>query len=234
MEWTGPLKVFLGTGGPETLNFGSANLKRQPFLYVPLSLSYVRTAIRYLSRNKLAYYIEGVGGNVVSYNDESDLERIKKQLPPGARLIPNPGKIMSHLGETHLTVSQGKELADALGPDPIATLIRVGLFDAAGQGIPTPIKHKYIFRVMRAAYYKDDADPDGPILIAEQVRVPWFTKVRKTLGLSPCPSLPYGRHYIPHITCGFIARRNLIHRSYVDQHRPKTSESHSESESTAA
>ncbi len=143
--------------------------------------------------------------------------RDKDKIPENAIIIENPGRYLIHTGEGHITISMGEELSRALGPNPIETLKELDLFDASGRGIRTPIAYTGELRVMYAGYYKDESDPKGPILIAEQVSVPELPSIRNRLGLSSLPTLASGQTYIPHITYGYIAKKNLIHQSYKDK-----------------
>lgn len=210
------MQVQLGTGADNTLNFGTGDPKRPGFLYIPVPLARVRAMIRYLSRDKTAYFIEGKGGLVVPTEQQD-------KIPQGALVIPDPGKRMTHVGEAHVTVSMGPELEKALAGDPRGTLVRAGLFSQTGEGVSCPVEFTGTLRVLQAGFYKDEYDPKGPILVAEEVRVPKLTAVRKALGLAELPTLPGGQPYIPHITYGYIAEKNLIHATYVQQHgsRPR-------------
>ena len=210
MTWTGEITPILGDGRPESLNYGTGDVTRPNFLYIPIPLSRIRTMHRYLSRDKIAYCIESVGGHVVSVRD-------KDKIPENAIIIENPGRYLIHTGEGHITVSMGEELSRALGPNPIETLKELEIFDDSGRGIRTPIAYTGELRVMYAGYYKDESDPKGPILIAEQVSVPELPSIRNRLGLSSLPTLASGQTYIPHITYGYIAKKNLIHQSYKDK-----------------
>lgn len=118
-----------------------------------------------------------------------------------------------------MTISMGAELSKALGDNPKEVLINAGLFDSDGNGIPTPVSHTGIFKTLNAPFYKDEADPEGPSLIAELVKVPDFKKIRRSLGLSPMPEIPgLSGPYLPHITIGYVANLNKIHQSYIDRH----------------
>lgn len=210
-SWLGNIQVKLGTGAAETLNFGSGDPKRPGFLYIPIQLDRVRTMIRYMTRGKTAYYVEGKGGLVIPSEQ-------KDRIPPGALVIPDPGKRLTRVGEAHITVSMGPELEKALVGDPQGTLTKAGLFNTFGQGVRCPIEYTGLLRVLQAGFYKDEYDPKGPILIAEEVHVSNMIHIRESLGLPAMPVLPNGQPYIPHITYGYIAERNLIHQTYIQKH----------------
>jgi hypothetical protein len=127
------------------------------------------------------------------------------------------GNKLTHVGEAHVTVSMGPELSEALGEDPVRILIDAKLFDSSGNGIAVPVKHTGDYKILNAPYYKDDADPDGPSLVAEVVEVPLLESMRTLLGLSPLPQIG-ARQYIPHITIGYMANLNKIHQSYVEKY----------------
>lgn len=83
-----------------------------------------------------------------------------------------------------------------------------------------PIRHTGNFKVMQSLYYKDDADPDGPLLVSEAVQVPEAAAVRQKLGLPAVPPLPPSikSAYVPHITIGFAANVDSIAADYVGQY----------------
>jgi hypothetical protein len=166
--------------------------------------------IRYLSRDQIAYFVEGQGGLVIPSAQKS-------RIPPEARIIPNPGRKMAHVGEAHITVSMGPELTKALGPNPTQTLMETGFFEPNGKGMRCTIQYTHKLRVLQAAFYKDEADPKGPILIAEEVRCPAMAHIREKLGMPALPTMPDGQPYIPHVTYGYIAAKNIIHQTYVQK-----------------
>lgn len=134
------------------------------------------------------------------------------------KLIKKIGRPLTHVGEAHVTVSIGQELSDVLGDNPKQVLINAGLFDSGGNGISTPVQHTGEFKILNAPFYKDDADPEGPSLVAEVVEVPILKQIRELLGLSPEPAYPWLKGpYIPHITIGYMANLNKIHQSYIDK-----------------
>jgi len=125
---------------------------------------------------------------------------------------------LTHVGEAHVTISMGQELVDALGDEPRRRLHEAGLVDEGGRGIPVRVHHSGEFKTLPAAYYKDEADPGGPLVVAEMVEVPQLSAIRGALGLSALPTLPSGAAYVPHVTIGYIANLNKIHQSYVARH----------------
>lgn len=185
--WVGPLEDELGNGRPYTLNYGTGSPGRPNILYIPVPLSVVRSAIKLLSG---PITVDG---------------------------IRSPGKSLTHVGEAHATVSMGPELPRALGQQPGDTLRGAGLFDDDGNGITVQVVHTHQYKVMNAAFYKDEADPAGPQLVAELVDIPQLSQIRTALGLSPLPQIPGIAQYLPHITVGYMANLNNIHKSYVDQ-----------------
>ena len=125
------------------------------------------------------------------------------------------GNKLVHVGEAHVTVSMGQELPTALGKDPVATLRAAGLFNSAGDGVSVKVRHTGDYKMLNAAFYRDEADPLGPMLVAELVEVSGLTSIRSRLGLTPLPVLPGIPNYLPHLTVGYCARLNKIHSSYV-------------------
>jgi len=191
--WMGPLTPQLGTNESYTLNFGG-NPGRPPMLYVPVPLSRVRYAIRAIR-----------SGAIVPTTTDGG------EPPSRARL--------THVGEAHATISMGPELG-GLGPDPTAALRRSGLFDETGRGVRVEVRHTGQYKWLRASFYKDEADPAGPMLVAEVVQIPQLRAIRETLGMTSLPQIPGIAHYIPHVTVGYLPKLNLIHQSYLAQRRP--------------
>lgn len=132
------------------------------------------------------------------------------------KLEPKYGRL-THVGEAHVTVSMGPELSAALGDDPLRTLVDRGLFNSSGDGIPVEVGHTGRYRWMRAPFYKDEADPEGPALISELVDVPQLVEIRTSLGLSPLPKIPGQEVYYPHVTIGYMSNLDKIHQSYMDR-----------------
>lgn len=190
--WMGKLEAVLGTDEPYTLNYGGTP-GRPPMLYVPIPLSAVRTAISRIAKGRIKPDGDGDGPD------------------PGTR------PKLTHVGEAHATVSMGPELPAALGQDPEAELRASGLFDGVGAGVRVKVRHTGEYRWMRASFYKDEADPKGPLLAAEIVEIPDLERIRTALGLSPLPRIPGVDVYIPHVTVGYLPNLNLIHKSYMDK-----------------
>lgn len=201
LRWTGKLKVQFGSGEPYTLNWGTSDLSRPSFLYVPVPLSHIRSALRYL-QNATGWYdqvnrLGGVGG-------------LRSQQPAHYELYPNIGRGLVHSGEAHLTIAMAPEM----GPDPERIVLESGLV-APEAGIMVPVHHTGNYKVMRAASLRDDQDPQGPLLVSEVVRVPTMSRIRTELGLSPHPQVPGVANYIPHITMGYLAKSYM---SYMQVH----------------
>ena len=205
--WVGPIRLILGSGQPYTLNYGTGDVGRPPFIYVPVPLSVVRSAIRHL-RHATAWFdqaamIGGVG---------------EPPGKPGVVIIPDVGRRLKHVGEAHFTVCMAPELFQALD-DPAATLQERGMC-RPGWGMPVEVRHTGNFKVLRSVYYRDTADPEGPFLVAEVVDVPAMGEIRTALGLSATPKLPPGitSAYVPHVTLGFVAATDTVDRDYVALH----------------
>lgn len=212
LKWTGNLHVLLGSGEPYTLNWGTSDLSRPAFLYVPIPLSFVRSCLTKLQEATGWYdplrQIGGIGGEEIRY-------------PEYFEVYPKIGRRLTHIGEAHLTISMGPE-AGGLGQK----LVESGLL-MRGQGIPVPIQHTGEFKLMRAAFYRDERDPDGPLLVSEAVSVPAYSKIRSRLGLSQTPKIPGITNYIPHITLGYLASTHLgFDKLYGRQPRQRTRDQH--------
>ncbi len=123
------------------------------------------------------------------------------------------GKKLTHVGEAHATISMSPEV-NVIKPEH---LLAAGLFKD-NVGIHVEVIHTGKFMEMNAQFYKDEADPEGPILVAEIVKIPAMTEIRTRLGLSPLPQIPGVTKPVQHVTIGYVPNLNLINKSYVEKY----------------
>jgi hypothetical protein len=227
--WSGPLKNYLGDGSDWSLNYGTADESRDPMLYIKVPLALTRSAVRDAASNLVVWGgtnpqggYERIGSLTPEEIQQKRDQILTKEPDSEVRFYPK----LTHVGESHITVSMGAELAGALGDSPAEKLRRakVGgkpLFGPDGSGMKTPydIDREHPYKVFRAGFYRDDIDTHGPLLLALAVDAPLIYKARLALGL---PRV-FAAWWEPHATIGYIPRYNVIHKSYVAQHgsRPR-------------
>lgn len=225
----GSIKNVLGNGEPWTINYGTGIANKPPFLYISVPTALARSAIR------------DVSNNLVIWADPSDLQgkylRIGKkplnqlrtirdkilQQDPDAEIAFYPK--LTHVGESHVTVAMGPELSALGSQEEILHKLRLAqvggkpLFDQDGNGQTTEanIDRDSPYMVLRAGFYKDEADATGPLLVAMDVDCSLYYEARAALGMPKVFRLPNGGFWQQHFTVGYAPRKNLIHRSYVNQ-----------------
>jgi hypothetical protein len=233
VTWVGPLHNTLGDGSDYTVNFGSSDRSRPPLLYIQIPLYLVNSAMRHVSRGSLIWAAQDqTTGRLERVSGRDQAKALVKkilQADPTAEVYPFPR--LDNVGESHISITMGQELAGALqrlrqqgGFSTDADALRslkidgVPLFAEDGRGLSSKIAIvEPAFSVFRAAYYKDEVDATGPMLVALNVETDMYTKVRVALGLSPTFKLPGSNFaYKQHVTLGYIPKKNLIRKSFLE------------------
>lgn len=237
-EFVGPLRNSLGDGSDWSINYGTGD-SRSPFLYIKVPLQFVNSAIRKVRKNYLIYAEYGTSGTIEQVSSAEEGKARAKQLlraNPNLELYLFPK--ITHVGESHLTIAMGRDLHEALlvlqerfgVNDPVSALrdLKINgrpLFDRRGSGLKADIDITTDpFTVYRAGYYSDEADPAGPMVVALKVKADLYPLVREALGL-PREAIVPGtendkggpKKWSQHITLGYIAKKNMIHQSYLDR-----------------
>ena len=241
-EYVGPLHNFLGNGEDWTVNYGTGDMNRNPFLYIKVPFRLIKNAIA-----KLRDYViwSGPGqsdghcqetGRIPSWEKRHIRDSILRHYPNTVEIYFHPK--LTHVGEAHITISMGRELETALDNIKrelglltewskqqlgynveVLKQLQIGgrpLFDDNGNGLETgwQIDKNEPFSVVRAGFYKDEVDVEGPLLVAFNVETDLYYKVREALGLPRQFTLPNGAVYVQHITIGYIPKRNIINKRF--------------------
>jgi len=237
IKWTGPLHNFLGDGSDWTLNFGTGDTSRSSFLYIKAPMSLINSSIKHIAQSQLIWALpnatEGVCENIGTDKNKTK-ERIAtiQSAYPDAEIYAYPK--LTHVGESHITISMDPELRKAL--DNLPTIgtglardikalqyLKIGkkhLFDNSGKGLTTDylLETEEPYKVLRAGYYSDDYDPTGPMLVALNLLTDLYSDVREALNLPAKFVMNNGIAWKQHVTIGYIPQKNLINRSFVDKH----------------
>lgn len=229
-RWMGPIENVLGNGEDWSINYGTGDPNMPPFLYITVPISLVRTAARDAASNLVVWADQSaLQGKYMRIGRKSpeELSSIRDSIfaaEPNAELIFYPK--VTHVGESHVTISMAPELLKAFGSEEgiIRALrsTRIGgnpLFDRAGNGLSTEvnINREDPYLVLRAGFFRDEVDTSGPLVLAIDVDCTLYYQAREALGLPRVFRFPNGKAWNQHLTVGYIPKKNLIHRSYVDR-----------------
>jgi len=230
--FVGELSNSLGDNSSWTVNYGTGDASRSPFLYIHVPLNYVNSAARHVRKNCLVYAGSGIVGVIEKVNDvETGRARAKQLLAADPNLELYLFPKITHVGESHITISMGKELDQALlslqerfGVDnPVDALNLVTISGRPlfknGKGLKTRFTIKRDpFTVYRAGFYRDEVDLNGPMAIALKVSTDLYPLVREAIGLSREAMVPGTTDtWDQHVTIGYIPQKNMIHRSYLEK-----------------
>lgn len=242
-KWVGPLKNYIGDGSDWSVNYGTSDPSRPPILYINVPMSMVNSAIRKVAKNLIIWAPNDASiGEYTKANDKKDALNIVKRVARkhnNAEIYPFPK--LTHIGESHITISMMHELSSAMdnlaakmgiGGDGIARDVEIlknikvdgrPLFDEHGRGLRgrVEINNQEPFKVFRAGFYRDEVDETGPMLVALSAGSDLYYRVRTAMGLSPRFTLPNGVVWEQHITLGYIPKKNMIQQSYLDRFGPK-------------
>jgi hypothetical protein len=205
-------------------------------------MSLINSSIKKIRKDYLIWApadsAQGQTIRVTPDNAATQIAQIQKQSP-GAEIYYRPK--LTHVGESHITISMGPLLQQALDDyaqqkgiegEGLEKNIRVlrdvkiggrPLFERSSgsyfKGLTSDVSFPRTspFEVFRAGFYKDEADPSGPMLVALSVTAALYSQVRVALGMPPTFVLPNGKAWAQHITLGYIPRKNMIGKSYVDR-----------------
>lgn len=232
-KWVGPLHNILGDGSDWSVNYGTSDRSRPPILYIKAPLNLINSAIRKMSKRYLTWAdSEQTVGKIEEVTNKEHARDLVEQIlssNPTAEIYPFP-KLIS-VGESHISITMGDELKSAM--DKLQKLgdfntdvevlnnIKIDgqqLFSDSNSGLMSDIAiMSPPFSVFRAAFYKDEVDTSGPMLVALNVETDLYSKVRIALGLSPTFKFPGSNAtYKQHITLGYIPKKNNIMKSYKE------------------
>lgn len=232
-KWVGELDNLLGDGSDWSVNYGTSDPSRPPILYIKVPLHLVNSAIRKISKKYVIWASPDKSvGEIKEVGDKHEAKELTDNilnLDPSTEIYPFPK--LTNVGESHISITMGQELSSALdnlkerlnvGTDAeVLSNISIGdenVFSDDGSGLTANVKiENPPFSVFRAAFYKDDVDTSGPMLVALNVETDLYSKVRVALGLSPTFKFPgSSATYKQHITLGYIPKKNEIMKSYKE------------------
>ena len=195
-----------------------------PFLYIQAPLSLVRSAVKDAADNLVIWANpSSIGGKClrIGRKSEEEISSIRDSIlrsDSDAEIVFYPK--LTHVGESHVTISMAPELKK-LGSDEeiIQALRKSQLFDSHGNGrkASVDVNRQNPYLVLRAGFFRDDVDTSGPLLLAVDVDCDLYYAAREALGLPRIFKFPNGKEWNQHLTVGYVPKKNLIHQSYVDR-----------------
>lgn len=232
-KWVGELDDLLGNGSDWSVNYGTSDPSRPPILYIKVPLHLVNSAIRKISKRYVIWADPNkFVGEIREVNGKEETKKLTDNIlnsDPSTEVYPFPR--LTSVGESHISITMGQELSGAIDKlkkefnveTDLEVLSQISIdgqkiFSDDGSGLTTDVKiENPPFSVFRAAFYKDDVDTSGPMLVALNVETDLYSKVRVALGLSPTFKFPGSNAtYKQHITLGYIPKKNEIMKSYME------------------
>ena len=229
-KWMGTIENTLGNGKDWTINYGTGNPSMPNFLYISGPISLIKSAVRDAADNLVIWARPGsIKGKYLRIGQKSkeELASIRDSIlasEPDAEIVFYPK--VTHVGETHATVSMGPELLKAFDSeerilDALRSVVVRGrpLFDGRGNGQKSVvnIERSNPYLVMRAGFFRDDVDVSGPLVLAIAINCDLYYASRVALGLPGIFKFPNGEEWKQHLTVGYVPKKNMIHQSYVDR-----------------
>ena len=229
-RWLGPIDNTLGNGADWTINYGTGDPNRPPFLYINGSMSLIRSAVRDATNSLVVWANpDALQGKYlrIGRKTKEELASIEKSIltsEPNADITFYPQ--LTHVGESHATVSMAPELESALGGQQrilrALKTVKVNgepLFDGQdnGQRSNVNIGRHDPYMVLRAGFFKDDVDTSGPLVLAINIECDLYYYAREALGLPRVFRFPNGNSWKQHLTVGYLPKKNRIHQSFVDR-----------------
>jgi len=110
VKWAGPLHNFLGTGQANTVNYGTGEIGRSPLLYIPVSISLVRSHLNAIRKRAIIWFDnEQRRGEVIMTAGGGERDKIYQDVKARTKnrdvtVLKHPR--IEHVGEAHITIVQ--------------------------------------------------------------------------------------------------------------------------------